>query len=53
MGPARCRRAHGPGELLVSDAAAVAGGLDTSGLERRTLALGGREQAVDTWVVTS
>jgi adenylate cyclase len=49
----RLGAAAGLGEILVSDAAAAAGGLDTSGLERRTLVLRGREQAVDTWVVTA
>jgi adenylate cyclase len=37
------------GEILVSAAAATAAGLDTSGLERRTLELRGREQAVEAW----
>ena len=38
------------GEILISDAAVTAAGLDTSALERRTLDLRGREQAVDAWV---
>jgi adenylate cyclase len=38
------------GEIVISDAAVTAAGLDTSGLERRTLELRGREQAVDAWV---
>ena len=38
------------GEILVSAEAAAAGGLDTTGLERRTLELRGREQSVDAWV---
>ena len=37
-------------EILVSDEAAKAARLDTTGLERRTLELRGREQAVDAWV---
>jgi adenylate cyclase len=43
----------GAGEILVSENAAAAAGLDTSGLERRSLALRGREQGVDAWVVTA
>jgi adenylate cyclase len=38
------------GEILVSAEAAAAGGLETTGLERRTLELRGREQSVDAWV---
>jgi len=38
------------GEVLISAEAAAAGGLDTTGLERRTLELRGREQSVDAWV---
>ncbi|HKO74746.1 MAG TPA: adenylate/guanylate cyclase domain-containing protein [Gaiellaceae bacterium] len=38
------------GEIVMSDATARAGGLDTSGLEQRTLELRGREQSVDAWV---
>ena len=38
------------GEIVMSDATASAAGLDTSGLERRTLELRGREQSVDAWV---
>lgn len=41
------------GEVLVSASAAAAAGLDTERLERRTLELRGREQAVDAWVVTA
>jgi adenylate cyclase len=41
------------GEILVSESAAEAAGLDTSGLERRSLELRGREQGVDAWVVTA
>jgi adenylate cyclase len=40
------------GEILVSESTAAAAGLDTSGLERRSLELRGREQAVDAWVLT-
>ena len=47
---ARLTGLAGPGEILVSAAAATAGGLETTGLERRTLELRGREQAVDAWV---
>ena len=38
------------GEILISSEAAAAGGLDTTGLERRTLELRGRDQSVDAWV---
>jgi class 3 adenylate cyclase len=38
------------GEILVSAEGATAGGLETTGLERRTLELRGREQNVDAWV---
>ena len=38
------------GEILISPEAATAGGLDTTGLERRTLELHGREQSADAWV---
>jgi adenylate cyclase len=38
------------GELLVSDAAATAGALDTTGLDHRTLELRGREQTLDAWI---
>jgi adenylate cyclase len=38
------------GEILISTEAATAGGLDTTGLERRTLELHGREQSADAWV---
>jgi adenylate cyclase len=47
---ARLTGLAGPGEILVSAAAATAGGLETTGLERRTLELRGREQRVDAWV---
>jgi adenylate cyclase len=39
------------GEILVTDAAAAAADLDTGPLERRTLELRGRSQAIDAWVV--
>ncbi|HVD65804.1 MAG TPA: adenylate/guanylate cyclase domain-containing protein [Gaiellaceae bacterium] len=38
------------GEILISDASALAADLDTSALERRTLELKGREETVDAWV---
>jgi adenylate cyclase len=47
---ARLTGLAGPGEILVSAEAAAAGGLETNGLERRTLELRGREQSVDAWV---
>jgi adenylate cyclase len=48
---ARLTGLAGPGEILVSAAAATAGGLETTGLERRTLELRGREQGVDAWLL--
>jgi adenylate cyclase len=48
---ARLASSAGAGEVLVSAAAAAAGELETTGLERRTLSLRGREQAVEAWVV--
>ena len=47
---ARLCKAAGPGEVLVSEAAAAAAAVDTSGLEHRVLELRGREQAVGAWV---
>jgi adenylate cyclase len=47
---ARLRAEAGIGEVLISDAAAKAAELETSGLERRTLVLRGREQSVEAWV---
>jgi adenylate cyclase len=38
------------GEMLISSEAATAAGLETTGLERRTLELRGRDQSVDAWV---
>jgi adenylate cyclase len=46
---ARLTSVAGAGEILISDAAAKAGGLDTSGLEQRTLELRGRKEAVEAW----
>src|SRR5215510_7726258 len=43
----------GAGEVLISTETADAGGLETSGLERRTLELRGREQTIDAWVCKS
>ena len=40
------------GEILVSAAAAEAAALDTTGLERRTLELRGRDETLDAWVAT-
>jgi adenylate cyclase len=47
---ARLCKAAGPGEVLVSEEAAAAGAIDTSGLEHRLLELRGRERAVGAWV---
>jgi adenylate cyclase len=43
----------GAGEILVSAAAASAAGLDTTGLGSRTLALRGRDESVDAWIVAT
>ena len=43
----------GAGEILISAEAATAGGLETTGLDRRTLALRGREQRVVAWVASA
>jgi adenylate cyclase len=42
-----------PGEILLSCEAGEAAGIETDGLERRTLELRGREQTVDVWVSTA
>jgi adenylate cyclase len=44
---ARLASAAGPGEILVTTAAAGAAGLDSAELERRTLELKGKQEAVD------
>jgi adenylate cyclase len=43
----------GAGEILISAEAAHAGALETTGLERRTLEIRGRDQSVDAWVATA
>jgi adenylate cyclase len=43
----------GAGEILVSADAASAGGLETTGLERRTLAVRGKSEPVEAWVATA
>jgi adenylate cyclase len=50
---ARLTGLAGAGEILVSAEAADAGGLETGGLERRTLELRGKGQTVDAWVATA
>ena len=50
---ARLASSAGPGEILVSAAAATAAEPDTSGLESRTLALPGRAETVVAWVATT
>jgi adenylate cyclase len=50
---ARLTDLAGSGEILVSADAATAGGLETAGLERRTLELRGKELTVDAWVATA
>ncbi len=47
---ARLASAARAGEILVSASAAEAASLDTEGLERRTLSLRGRDEAVDAWI---
>jgi adenylate cyclase len=47
---ARLASSAAAGEILVSAAAAGASGLDTSGLEMRTLSLRGREETTEVWV---
>jgi adenylate cyclase len=41
------------GEILISAEAAAGGGLQTTGLERRTLELRGRDRSLDAWVATA
>ena len=50
---ARLTGLAGAGEILISADAAAACGLETAGLERRTLELRGREQTVNAWVATA
>ena len=50
---ARLASAAGPGEVLVSTAAAKAAGLDTTSLERRELDLKGKSESVSVVVLTS
>src|SRR5262245_36993295 len=47
---ARLASEAGPGEILVTAAAAAAAGFDTAGLESRGLTLRGRDEAVTVWV---
>jgi adenylate cyclase len=49
---ARITALAGPGEILISAEAATAGALETTGLERRTLELRGKDETVDAWVVS-
>jgi hypothetical protein len=42
-----------PEPRVVAEPEDFARGLDTNGLERRTLRLRGREQSVDAWVATA
>jgi adenylate cyclase len=48
---ARLASNAGQGEILISAAAVGPAGLDTAGLERRTLDLRGRQEPIDAWVV--
>jgi adenylate cyclase len=47
---ARITAAAGAGEILITTETASATQLETTGLERRTLELRGREQSVDVWI---
>jgi adenylate cyclase len=47
---ARLCETAGPGEVLISEEAAAAAAIDTSGLEHRLLEIRGREQTVGAWV---
>jgi adenylate cyclase len=49
---ARLAGVAGPGEILLSAEAATAAGIETTGLERRTLELRGRDQRLDAWATT-
>ena len=46
---ARLAAVAGPGEILLSAEAATAAGIETTGLERRTLELRGRDQRLQVW----
>lgn len=50
---ARLASSAGAGEILVSEAAAVASGLDTSALNARTLTLKGKDEMIDAVVLTA
>jgi adenylate cyclase len=50
---ARLASTAAAGEIFVSAAAADAAGLDTTGLERRTLELRGRDETLDAWVAAA
>jgi adenylate cyclase len=47
---ARLASEAGAGEILVSASAASAAGLETAGLDSRTLELRGRDETVDAWI---
>ena len=47
---ARLMAGAGTGEIVISAATAAAAGIDTTGLEHRTLEVRGRQQPVDAWV---
>ena len=49
----RLASSAGAGEILVSSVAADAASMDTTGLERRTLTLRGRDETVEAWVASS
>jgi adenylate cyclase len=47
---ARLMSGAGTGEIVISAATAAAAGIDTTGLEQRTLEVRGRQQPVEAWV---
>ena len=50
---ARLASSAGPGEILVSKAAADASMLDAAGLESRTLTLRGKDEMIETFVLAA
>lgn len=50
---ARLASEAGPGEILISEATRSASGVEKEGLEFRHLALKGRAEPVDAWILGS
>ena len=50
---ARLASQAGPGEILISEATRSAAGVERDGLEFRHLALKGRAEPVDAWILRS